>query len=157
MGLVSHQRTYRGKPCQGRSLTRAQFHRVLQNPIYCGLIHYGGETYAGKHEPIIAKPLFDAVQGVISNKSKPKTPTLKPYRYRGVFRCGECGCFITTETQKRHNYLHCTKRVKRDCSQPFVREERVAEQITDAIRSVALPAEWADWMLAELNARHRGD
>ena len=42
-------------------------------------------------------------------KSKPKTPKLKPYVYRGLFRCGECGCFITTETQKGHNYLRCTK------------------------------------------------
>ena len=64
----------------------------------------------GKHEPIISKRLFDEVQAVMDSKSKPKTPQLKPYLYRGFFRCGECGCFITTEIQTGHNYLRCTKR-----------------------------------------------
>ena len=134
----------------GKPLFNAHVHRILKNPIYCGLIQYGGESYLGKHQPIVSTELFDAVQAAFANKSKPKSPTLKPYLYRGVFRCGECGCFITTETQKGHNYLHCTKRVKRDCSQPFVREERIADQVADAIRSIALPVEWADWMLDEL-------
>ncbi len=152
MGLVSHQRTYRGKPCKGRALTRPQYHRMLQNPIYYGVISYGGELHEGKHQPLISKQLFEQVQAVMSRKSKPKSPALKSYLYRGMFRCGECGCFITTETQKGHNYVHCTKRVKRDCSQPFMREEALARQVTDAIRSVALPSDWADWMVRELQA-----
>jgi hypothetical protein len=49
-------------------------------------------------------------------------------RHRGLFRCGECGCFITTETQKGHDYLHCTKRVLA-CSQKYVREEAIAAQV----------------------------
>jgi len=41
----------------------------------------------------------------------------EPYLYRGVLRCGECGCWNTTETQKGNNYLQCAKRMKKDCSQ----------------------------------------
>ena len=66
-----------------------------------------------------------------------KRRRFKPYLYRGLFRCGECGCFITTETQKGHNYLRCTKRVKKDCSQPYVREEKIAEQITEVLAFAA--------------------
>jgi len=114
----------------GEPLIRSQWHRVLQNPIYCGIIEYGGEKYEGKHEPLISKDLFDKVQAVMCRKSKPKAPRLKPYIYRGMFRCGSCGAFITTETQKGHHYLHCTKRVRRDCPEPFVREEEVSDQVT---------------------------
>jgi site-specific DNA recombinase len=70
----------------------------------------------------------------------------------GPFRCGECGCVVTTETQKGHNYLRCTKRVKRDCSQPYVREESVHEQIVDTLRRFSLTGEEADWIVLELQA-----
>jgi site-specific DNA recombinase len=134
----------------GKLLSRAQYHRMLQNPLYCGIIRYSGESYTAKHEPIVSKALFDAVQEMIGRKSKPKTPTLKPYLYRGMFRCGECGCFVTTETQKGHNYVHCTKRVKKDCSQAFLREDRMHDFVMTALIKLALTPEWADWMIAEL-------
>ena len=137
---------------KGHKLARSHFHRLLRNPIYCGLMEYRGEVHEGQHVPLITKKLFDTVQEVMIRKSKPKTPTLKPFVYRGVFRCGECGCFITTECQKGHHYLRCTKRVKKDCSQPYMKEEEVSKQIAEAIRLVALPADWADWMIAELEA-----
>ena len=63
-------------------------------------MRYNGEFFEGKHEPIITKRLFDEVQEVMRRKSKPQAKELKPYTYRGLFRCGECGCFITTQTQK---------------------------------------------------------
>ena len=81
-------------------------------------------------------------------KSKPKGKGLKEYVYRGFFRCGECGCFITTETQKGHNYLRCTKR-KNPCEQKYVREEIITSEIQKDIKKVSLPDDWAKWMLAE--------
>jgi len=92
------------------------------------MMRYNGELYEGKHESIITKKLFDRCPGVMTRKSKPKTKELKSYMYRGLFHCGECGCFITTETQKGHNYLRCTS-VKGICSQKYVREEIVTSQI----------------------------
>jgi site-specific DNA recombinase len=132
-------------------LSTSNYQYLLQNPVYYGLIRYHGEYYDGKHEPIISKALFECVQAVMANKSKLKSDKRKPYLYRGLFRCGECGRLITTETQKGHNYLRCTKWEVR-CSQPYVREERVEEEITDAVRSFALPTEWTDWMLGEAHA-----
>jgi hypothetical protein len=74
---------------------------------------------------------------------------LKPYLYRGLFRCGECGCFITTETQKGHNYLRCTKRVL-PCTQKYVREEAIAVQVDRTIERVALEAAIADKIIHQL-------
>ncbi len=139
---------------KGEPLSRAQYHRLLSNPIYCSIIRYSGELHEGKHEPIVTKNLFDRVQAVMTRKSKPKTPQLKPYVYRGVFRCGECGCFITTETQKGHNYLRCTKRVV-PCSQRCLREESATQQIVAGLAHVALPEDWADWMIEELETKQQ--
>ncbi len=132
----------------GKVLSVSNYQQILRNPIFTGLMRYGGEIYEGKHKPIITKKLFDSVQEVMSRKSKPHSKGLKPFLYRGFFRCGECGCFITTETQKGHNYLRCTKR-KNPCTQKYVREEIITSQIKEEIKKVSLPLDWTNWMIVE--------
>src|SRR5574343_1974298 len=132
----------------GKELAVSNYQKLLKNPIYTGLMLYNGEIHEGKHKPIISKKLFDSVQEVMNRKSKPHSKGLKPFLYRGFFRCGECGCFITTETQKGHNYLRCTKR-KNPCSQKYTREEIITSEIQKEIKKVSLPDDWAKWMLAE--------
>ena len=131
-----------------QELSISNIHNMLRDPIFCGLLRYGGEIHEGKHEPIITKKLFDSVQEVMSRKSKPHSKGLKPFLYRGFFRCGECGCFITTEEQKSHHYLRCTKR-KNPCEQKYVREELITSQVRTELQKVSLPDDWAKWMIAE--------
>ncbi len=135
---------------KGQPLFRSMYHHVLQNPIYCGLLRFKGELHEGAHQPLVTRALFDNVQAVLARKSKPKTTALKSYLYRGFFRCAECGCFITTETQKGQNYLRCTKRVKKDCSQPYVRETSIAAQVTEYLRLISMPQCEADAMIQAL-------
>ena len=123
---------------QRGALSISNYQYVLQNPIYYGLMRFKGELYEGKHKPLITKALFDKCQEVMARKSKPKNGKLKPYTYRGQFQCAACGCFVTTETQKGHNYLRCTKR-KGPCSEPYVREEEVEKQIRALLKGVSLP------------------
>ena len=124
---------------RNKELAVSNYQRLLINPFFYGLIKYLGEFYEGKHKPLISKALFDKCQEVMRNKSRrTRVKGLKPYVYRGVFRCPDCGCFITTETQKGHNYLHCTKR-KRSCDQPYVREEEIGKQIRSLLKGVSLP------------------
>ena len=127
-----------------KPLSVSNCHYMLRNPIYYGVMRYNGEVYEAKHKPLISKALFDKCQEVLNRKSKTHTKTLKPYVYRGVFRCATCGCFITTETQKGHNYMRCTKR-KGPCDERFVREEDVDKQVRDLLKGVSLtPALAAD-------------
>src|SRR5574343_586035 len=127
----------------GKELAVSNYQKLLKNPIYTVLMLYNGEIHEGKHEPIITKKIFDSVQEVMMRKSKPKSRGLKPFLYRGFFRCGECGCFITTETQKGHNYLRCTKR-KNPCSQKYAREGAITSQIKEEIKKVSLSSAWAN-------------
>jgi len=113
-------------------------------------MRYNGEVYEAKHKPLISKALFDKCQEVLNRKSKTHTKTLKPYVYRGAFRCATCGCFITTETQKGHNYMRCTKR-KGPCDERFVREEDVDKQVRDLLKGVSLPPALAADALNNIN------
>ena len=59
----------------------------------------------------------------------------KTFPFRGFLTCGECGCMITAETQKGHNYYRCAKK-KNTCSQKYVREELLLEQIKSFFQKV---------------------
>jgi len=123
---------------------------ILSNPFYYGIFKYNGELYQGKHEPMIPKKLFDICQKILADRSRPKKPSQKEYPFRNLLKCGECGCAITSETQKGHNYYRCTKK-KVPCSQRYVREENLAEQISKILQKVSLPSAWAKNMIAELD------
>ncbi|MBU1349848.1 MAG: recombinase family protein [Patescibacteria group bacterium] len=134
---------------KNKMLSVSNYQYFLKNPFYCGLIRYNGELYEGKHEPIIAKKLFDECQEVMKSKGKPNKKKLKYFVFRGFIRCGECGCLITAETQKGHNYYHCTKR-KTKCFQKYVREEELEKQISGFIQKVFLPDDWAENIITEI-------
>jgi len=133
----------------GKVLSVSVIQNILSNPFYYGIFKYNGELYEAKHEPIITKKLFDAVQSVMADKSKPKKRSEVEYAFRGLLLCAECGCAITSETQKGHHYYRCTKK-REACSQKYVREEALTEEINDVIQKVSLPPSWAENMLAKL-------
>ena len=58
----------------GRRMSISDYQWTFQNPFFYGVMEFNGELYEGKHEPIISKRLFDQVQVVMANKSKPRRP-----------------------------------------------------------------------------------
>jgi len=141
-----------------KMLSVSNYQYLLQNPFYYGVIRYNGEYFEGKHEPIIAKKLFDQAQEVMKQKSKPqKVDKMKFFLYRGLFKCGECGFAITADKKikpsgKSYTYYYCTqKNPNHICSQNvFTREEKISSQINETIQKVSLPDDWAQEMLNEL-------
>ena len=135
---------------KGNVLSVSCVQRLLQNPIYYGVFSFNGEIYDGTHEPIISKKLFDSVQQVMNNRGKKKRKRKHEFAFSGLMRCGNCGCMITAEKQKGHNYYRCTKK-KQKCDEKYLREEALLEQMKSFIQKVSLPDDWAENMLAELD------
>ncbi len=123
---------------------RARF--ILVNPFYYGHFRYGGEIYEGKHTPLIDKHLFDKVQIVLARRGHPQTTEKEPKAFCGLLRCGECGMGITAEKQKGHIYYRCTKK-KGGCSQPYVREEILAADLSEILTRYAMPEDWTPELL----------
>lgn len=133
-----------------RPLSVSCVQRMLKNHFYYGVFKFNNEIYQGSHEPIISKKLFDSVQQVMNNRGKKKRKRKHEFAFSGLMRCGNCGCLITAETQKGHNYYRCTKK-KQTCNEKYLREENLVEQMKGIIQKVSLPDDWANNMLAEIN------
>ena len=134
----------------GKVLCVSNIQAILVNPFYYGAFKFNGELYQGVHKPGISKKLFDKCQEVMKSKTRKMNRGVKKYAFRGCFKCGECGCGITAETQKGHNYYRCTKK-KIPCSQKYVREEMLDEQISKILQKVSLPNSWTKKMIVELD------
>ncbi len=142
----------------GKRIHKTRVTFILSNPFYCGLFKYGGEIHEGKHEPIIAKKLFDKVQEVLKQRGRPHHKTkYEPQPYCGLLRCESCGMMITGEyrmkRQKNGNvheyvYYHCTKKRKdMKCPEPCIRQEELDKQLSHLIQKVSLRSDWAEKLL----------
>ena len=132
----------------GKRIHKDRIKFILSNPFYYGHFRYGGEIHEGKHEPIIAKKLFDKVQEILKQRGKPQKKEKIPKAFTGLLRCGECGMMITAEIQKGHIYYRCTKKNKAvRCTQPYIREEELDRQLSKMIQKVSLPQDWAEELL----------
>ena len=69
---VPERTTSTGRSMGGGTFTRGQIYKILSNPIYLGEIHHKGKVYAGKHEAIIGRELWDEVQSRLSDNTRGK-------------------------------------------------------------------------------------
>ena len=133
---------------RGKIIYKSTLHRLLKNPIYCGMFQWNGQTHAGTHEPIVSKRLFDEVQQILSPAQFVRRTESWKYTYRGLMVCGECGLKITAEKQKGHVYYRCTKTFgTHRCSQPYLREEKLIELIGEELRKIQFDNEILDLVI----------
>jgi len=131
----------------GKLLTLSMIYRMLNNPYYCGMFEFpvnSGKWYKGSYEPIVSRELFDAVQEkmTVAPKSKPGT---KEFDFTKILRCGNCGSGITAQEKfknvkngrKRYIYYHCTKARNLSCHEPYVREEKLIDEIMPILSNLS--------------------
>jgi len=143
----------------GKPLHLSTIQGILTNPFYYGMFLYRGELYQGNHKPMISKKLFDKIQEVLKQNSRPrKKRKEKQFLFLGSARCDECGYMITAERHIKKSglefiYYRCTHKSKtQKCSQNrFLREEALAQQIKEMCQKVSLPDNWRGKYLVKVD------
>ena len=114
---------------------------ILQNHFYYGVFEYpknSGNWYKGKHEPLITKELFDAVQMQI--KSQFVRSENKEFAFTKLITCGLCGSGVTPDEKfkkqkngnvHRHVYYGCNKSRDRNCIGGYINEIDLIKQFED--------------------------
>ncbi len=100
---------------------------VLNNTFYFGLIriHKTNETFAGIHEPLIPKALFDRVHAVLIGKFNARTQR-HSFQFRRLLACAACQYSLIGERRKGHVYYRCHSR---ECPTNSIREEAVETEV----------------------------
>src|SRR3989339_942251 len=140
----------------GKPLNLSTIQNFLMNPFYFGVIRYSGEFYEGTHKTMITKSTFDKIQEVLKQRGKPRKKRIHNFPFLGLMKCAECGASVTAQIQKGHHYYNCTKK-KGECSQKYLREEPLVEQLRESVRKVVISDLWAKKILESLNKEEEAD
>jgi len=127
-------------------LSLSNIYLLLQNHFYYGTFEYprgSGNWYAGKHEPIISKELFEQVQEQLKrNEINRET---REFAFTKLLICGLCGSGITAQekykklkdgTMARYVYYACTRSRDLHCKNEYIREEELINKLLDMIDKI---------------------
>jgi site-specific DNA recombinase len=94
LGLVTKQRLQSsGRVTGGGPFTRGHLYQLLSNPIYVGEIAHKGASYPGRHDAIIDRETFDAIQHQLTGNAASRhsaTNAKEPSLLTGL-ACDETG------------------------------------------------------------------
>jgi len=136
----------------GKKIRIGNIQKNLQNIFYLGLMKWKGEIFEGQHEPLISKKLFDKCQEVMAKRGKVQEVRKHHFAFLGLMKCASCGCSITGEQQKGHNYYRCTKKKGLCQEKHYLREETLTEQIKSFLQKVSLSSQDTEKVLAALDS-----
>ncbi len=130
---------------KGKAYTKSMVHRILRNPVYCGVFRYGDypET-VGKWEPLISKSQWYRLQDILNDKMKP-SQSKHDLPYRKLMKCGKCGLSITAykktkKSGREYYYLVCTKK-NGNCGNDPITVDQMETMIVEQLKSVELNQE----------------
>jgi site-specific DNA recombinase len=162
-GLATIPRRKQG----GKPLAAANVYALFHNPFYTGYLRYAGSFYKGKHTAMVTQTEFDRVQELLSRKNAPR-PTIDeerkpdPFPYRGLVRCGDCGCLITytrkiktykNGTAQVFEYCYCTRK-RKDFNCPNTRKikpHELTQHIRDELAKYTIIDDFFQWAVRFLD------
>ena len=125
---------------KGKRISLSMIYNMLGNTYYYGEFEYpsgSGNWYHGKHEPLISKELFKKVREALIVPEKTKWGT-KEFPFKQFLKCYSCGSSIVGEekikkrkdgSENHFTYYHCSRQVDYKCSEPFVRDTAITEEL----------------------------
>lgn len=131
-----------------KNLSLSNIYLILQNTFYYGVFEYpqkSGNWYTGKHEPLITKELFDAVQEQV--KSQFVRVENKEFAFTKLMFCGLCDSGITADEKfkkqkngnvHRYVYYGCAKSKDRNCKCGYIEEKELIKQFEGLMDQIDL-------------------
>ena len=107
---------------------------ILKNPFYIGLIKIKGQTFEGKHEPLIDLRTFQKVQEIIATKNNRTGGMKRFYTFKRLITCS-CGYRLIGEHHKKHMYYRCQTK---ECPTKCIREDSINASFEHLIKSIKL-------------------
>ena len=146
----------RGELYGGGRFTSNSLRRLLTNVLYTGDVLHRGDTYAGEHEPIVSRTLWEDVQKQmkhlpISFRPRPRNKHLA--LLAGLLHCDSCGTRMVysyaSKNGRTYPYYVCLNAQRKgwaDCPSKSlaarVIEQSVLAQLLQAKIPIFEPSQW---------------
>jgi site-specific DNA recombinase len=127
-----------------RPINHSTLYTVLSNPYYAGWVSYRGQTYKGRHEPLVSQARFDDVQGLLRTRrlSGERERNGETHYLKGSLYCDDCGTRLTFSRNSgnggTYEYFVCPNKQRHQCDQPYHRVDVVEARIERYYSNVEL-------------------
>lgn len=158
-------KTYPRRKSGGKALSHSSVRNMLTNKFYTGRFKYGAKEYDGNQPVMLSVQEYERIQRLLvdqSHNTRPKKQ-LRPFIFRGLIKCGECGYAVTSETKTKkqkngnihtYTYCHCTGKCKtHKCSQKsiHVSEEKLIAQVKEELAKYTIDDDFFNLAIKALN------
>lgn len=124
------------KGTSGKDLSISMIEHILKNPFYHGEARSTVQniTYPHRYARLISKELFERCQAILEGwHKKPFQYAAKPFIFRGLLRCGNCGCAMSPEIKKgRYVYYSCTN-ANKNCTRLYIPEKDLLKPVYEVL------------------------
>jgi hypothetical protein len=128
---------------------------MLQDRYYLGYVEWGGVEYQGKHEPLIARELFDRVQRVLlTERGGDNRERTHNHYFKGVVwyeRCKRRLIVMRGKNKRGHLYFYYLCRGRQDrsgCDLPYLSVAKVEKAVAAHYATVRLPQDFCERVTA---------
>lgn len=129
--LANHFAKLGLKSQRGNPINRNNISSLLNNRFYHGLIVVQGQTFQGKHQPLISTSLFNKCQDILNGRFF-KNKQRHFYVFRQLLKCS-CGKVMRCLYAKRqYYYYYCL-----DCKSRCVDERKIENQFLDYLNQLS--------------------
>lgn len=159
--FIEHGLTVSTRRRTPRLISRTRAWSLFTDRFYLGEIKFQGETFQGKHKPMVSLSEFLSVQQHLARGKSNKTPNRLTFAFAGSLRCANCGCAVVAEKRVKvakvsgnkatYIYYHCSG--YKGCPKIAIREEELAVQAKARIEISKLVPSFRDWLEGALEER----
>lgn len=119
---------------RGNLWNTSHIYRILNNRVYIGEVDYKGEIYAGEHEGIISREIWERSREILKENCpvadrSSRMETIAPLK--GILRCGHCDSAMmplySMKNGRKYYYYQCVKDRKRAVASCPVRQVPAGE------------------------------
>ncbi|WP_185715066.1 recombinase family protein, partial [Gulosibacter macacae] len=128
-----------------RPLSSSQLAMILRDPYYTGVNRYKGRLYPARHEPIISKELFLAVQKILDGRNRRGDRDRIHFHFlRGLLYCRACkdqgrdSRLVYSQNTGHggtYEYYVCTAKQRGLCTMRTIRLDDVEDAVARAVAS----------------------
>ncbi|MGB2578713.1 DNA invertase Pin-like site-specific DNA recombinase [Elusimicrobium simillimum] len=153
-GVYKQREVLRMLQAEGFKSYPQAFNKLLNNPIYCGILPdrqgvNSGQSIKGTHIPLISEELFNKVQDILHGKRPNAIPRKRNnplFPLRRYVRCLSCGEYMTASSatgkgngRPKVPYYHCSK--CRSSKQSRVLKKVLEPAFSEYLKSLEISAD----------------
>ncbi len=153
--------TKKGILLPAKDFDKNSLHKLLTNPTYIGLVKHKENRYAGEHEAIVDKAVFDAVQSLLSRNAATGGALVRNKfgaLLKGILHCSHCNCAMSPthskKGAKRYRYYVCSRASKtgwENCPSPNLPAGEIEKFVVSQIKSIGQDPSLIEATIREAN------